>query len=227
MSALFLKVYLQSFRRQWKCVVRCPLNIQCNTVHSSVPRNRWKLRIKMDKIKSNLSPHLKKNLWNLPLLINCRIFSMIIWMHLYVTGAYINFITIGLQAMVMRLLPIMRTIQKLWPAIITGRKSQKPVSQTIVTFFMPLVVSTYFFFFTEHFAPTNDIVAMVMFTNIFGNALFVIAVQEWLIFLKVLWSISCKCKRKRKTGINKLEILWAFSPLLMKKLSATYCRRPY
>lgn len=99
-------------------------------------------------------------------------------MHLYVTGAYINFITIGLQAMVMRLLPIMRTIKKLWRTIITGRKSQKPVRQTIVTFFMPLKVSTYFFFFTKHFALTRDIVAMVMFTNIFGNALIVVAVEK-------------------------------------------------
>lgn len=99
-------------------------------------------------------------------------------MHLYVTGAYINFITIGLQAMVMCLLPIMRTIKKLWRTFITGRKSQKPVRQTVATFFMPLKVSTYLFLFTKHFALTNDIVAMVMFTNIFGNALFVVAVQE-------------------------------------------------
>lgn len=43
MSALFLNVYLQSFRRQWKCVVLCPLNIQYDTLHSSVERKRWNL----------------------------------------------------------------------------------------------------------------------------------------------------------------------------------------
>lgn len=44
------------------------------------------------------------------LLYDGRIFSMIIGMHLYVTRTDVHFITIGLQAMVMRLLAIMLTL---------------------------------------------------------------------------------------------------------------------
>lgn len=103
---------------------------------------------------------------------------MIIRMHLYVTGANINFITIGLQAMVVRLLPIMRTIQKLRCTIVAGRIAQKSVRQAVVALFVPLRMATDFLLFAEHFTVAHNIVAVVMFTNIFGYALLVIAVQE-------------------------------------------------
>lgn len=146
--------------------------------------------LKYSKKVTKLIQFNKEN--HLPLLINGRILPMIIWMHLYVTGAYVYFITIVLQAMVMRLLPIMCTVQKLRCTIVTRRKSQKSVRQTLIPFFVPLWMATDLFLFAEHFATARYIVAMVMFTNIFGNALIVVTVQEWLIFFEIFVCISCK-----------------------------------
>jgi hypothetical protein len=62
-------------------------------------------------------------------LVNCRIFAMVIRVHLYITCADVCLITSILNAMVMRLFSIMLTIAKLNCTIVRRGETQKTVAK--------------------------------------------------------------------------------------------------
>lgn len=64
-----------------------------------------------------------KCMYSLPFLHDCRIFAVIIGMHLHVAGADVNFIAFRLQAVIVRLLAVVLAFHiELNRTIVTGRE---------------------------------------------------------------------------------------------------------
>lgn len=79
-------------------------------MHSSVARNRWKLKEKWNRF-DYISINRDDLCVNLPFLHDCRILAMIVGMHLHIAGADVDFVTFPLQTMIVRLFAVVRTFR--------------------------------------------------------------------------------------------------------------------
>ena len=110
--------------------------------------------------KSNHSFTKSHSIWiqsiwvNLPLKsfpLNCIVFSVIIKMHLYITGGYVDFVTsFSVNTMIMRLFLVMLTTRKLFWTVIHWCDPSEPIFECFIHFLMPFTMTDHLFFLCKH-----------------------------------------------------------------------------
>jgi hypothetical protein len=123
-------------------------------------------------------------------------------MHLYITGANISFITIILQTMVVRLLPIMRTPDKLWRTVIRRREPQKSIVQRIHPLPVPLQVPLNLLLLVQNLPDALFIAAVTVFAHILQLALFAATLQVRRVLGQQLFKVHCNEKTREKPKIT-------------------------
>lgn len=155
----------------------------------------WLYNVEIWKNNGNSHEYFNKTLRkksNSPFLIDGRILSMIIRVHLHVTSADVSLVALILDTVVMGLFPIVLTVAKLNSAVIGWRETQKAMIQGFRPFFVPLQMSDNFFFFVENLIGTLDVVAVIVFSLILDLTLLAVTVQIRLILGQIFWVFSWK-----------------------------------
>lgn len=98
------------------------------------------------------------------------VFPVVIEVHLDIRRTYVNLVTaIALDAVVMGLFLVMRTILELIATVVHRRNSSKAIFEGLIHFLMPLAVPNHFFFLCKifPFAHGHRTVKMLTIVHIF------------------------------------------------------------
>lgn len=95
-----------------------------------------------------------------PFLHYSAVLSVIVAVHLDVARGYVDFITVFLDAMVVRLFFVVRAVGELVAAIVQGAVAHESVLERFVALFVPLEVADHFFFFDENSRVAVEAVEM-------------------------------------------------------------------
>lgn len=91
---------------------------------------------------------------------------MIVAVHLYITGGNVHFITVFLNAVIVRLLFIVRTVGELVATIVQRAVSHETMLQRFIALLVPLEVSDHFLLLDEHAGVAVETMEMFSATNI-------------------------------------------------------------
>jgi hypothetical protein len=139
------------------------------------------------------------------LLINCRVFPMVIWMHLNIACWDVNLVAFILDTMVMRLFAIMLTITVLYGAIIWWCESQKSMTEWFCSFFVPFKMTNDLFLFVQYLVVALNIIAMIMITLILTSTFLITTFSIRLVFCQIFWVFSCELLLKISIFQKKLN----------------------
>lgn len=97
---------------------------------------------------------------------NLRVFAMEVGVHLHIAGAHVYLGTVLVDAMVMRLLPVVDAAFAISRStVIAGRETRKAELKALLTLLMPLQMTNDIVFLAENLALAGLIVAVEVFTQ--------------------------------------------------------------